>query len=318
MNKIKNTLLIAASLLLCAIQSIAQVPQIPAGNLGLTNMQDGNPPPFGGFTFIEYIQEYQTVSNRGPKGENLGGIKVNSLLSNNQLVYLSPIKVGHGHLGITLVMPVVRLSLANVAGPAPSVNPNPLGDLIIGPFIQWHNQHLFTRRYSHRLELDLIVPTGSYASWYMINPGTHLYTISPHYTFTIFPTEKFSISMRHHLNYYFEQIGTGARPGFTYNFNYSLEYAILPTFRVEVAGYYLRQLLQDSHYGDFHYYQETFGVSDTREKIFAFGLGLSYVTPIGVFIELKEMREVESRNYSEGYRTTMVFSIKLDKIRPIK
>jgi hypothetical protein len=213
---------------------------------------------------------------------------------------------------------VVRLSLADVAGPPPTINPNPLGDLVFGTFIQWRNQRLFTRRYSHRLELDFIPPTGSHAGWYAINPGSHLYTITPHYTFTIFPTDKFSISMRHHFNYYFNQIGTGARPGFTYNFNYAVEYAIIPSFRVEVAGYYLRQLIQDSYHGDYHYYQENFGMSDTREQVFSFGLGLGYVTPIGVFIELKEMREVLSRNYSEGYRTTLLFTVKLDKVRPIK
>jgi hypothetical protein len=220
--------------------------------------------------------------------------------------------VAGGNLGFTVLIPVVRLS-ANGPGPAPTVNPNALGDLIAGPFIQWFNKQIFNMKLSHRFELDLVSPVGAYQSSYMVNPGSHLFTITPHYTFTIFPTKNFSVSMRHHLNYFFDQIGTQAKPGMSYNFNYSLEYTLVSSLRAELAGYYLKQLVQDSNNGDYHYYQDNFNILDTREQVFAYGPGFSYVTPTGMFLELKGMWETAAINRSEGFRTTLVLSYKLDK-----
>ncbi|WP_299289408.1 transporter [uncultured Mucilaginibacter sp.] len=301
----------AILLLLCKVVA-AQDPKLPATNLGLSNLQDGNPPGTGWY-YQQYIQNYQTISNRGPSGAAIGNGKVNSLLSMSQLIHIGKTKMAGGNLGFTVLLPVVRLSAENNRSQVPTVNPNPLGDIIAGPFVQWFNKKLLGMRYSHRLELDLVSPIGAYQSLYDVNPGAHLFSVVPHYTFTIFPSEKFSVSMRHHFNYYFNELGTRTKPGVSYNFNYSLEYALTSSLRVELAGYYLKQLAQDSENGDSHYYQEKFGISDTRERVFAYGPGIGYVTPSGLFIELKEMQEAAAKNRSEGFRTTLVLSYKLDK-----
>jgi hypothetical protein len=312
MNIFKAFFAIPISLFLYCGQVIAQDPKLPPTNLGLSNMQDGNPPGTGWY-FQQYVQNYQTLTNRGPGGTNAGGAKINSLLTLSQLAFISNMKVAGGNFGFTILVPVVRLSASNYTGLPPTINPNPMGDIITGPFIQWFNKKLFNMRFSHRLEVDLVSPVGAYESSYMVNPGSHLFTIVPHYTFTIFPTDKFSISMRHHLNYYFDEIGTQAKPGISYNFNYSLEYALNSSLRAEIAGYYLKQLVQDSNNGDYHYYQDNFDIADTREQVFAFGPGLGYVTPSGLFIEIKGMREIDARNRSDGFRSTLVLSYKLDK-----
>ena len=290
---------------------MAQDPRLPPTNLGLSNMLDGSPPGTGWF-FQEYVQNYQTLTNRGYSGVDVGGEKINSLLSLSQLIYISKTKVAAGNLGFTILVPVVRLS-ANGSGPAPTLNPNPLGDIIAGPFIQWFNKKLFDRPFSHRLEIDLVSPVGAYENSYMVNPSAHLFTIVPHYTFTLFVTDKFSVSMRHHLNYFFDEIGTESKPGISYSFNYSLEYTLVSTFRAEIAGYYVRQLAQDSYNGNYNYYQDNFNIGDTRERVFAFGPGLGYITPTGLFLELKGMREISAINRPEGFRTTLVLSYKLDK-----
>jgi hypothetical protein len=293
-------------------QSRAQDPKLPPTNLGLSNMQDGNPPGTGWY-FQYFLQNDQALSNRGASGENLPGEKISSLLSMSQLIYISKYNFAGGNPGFTLLLPVVRISGPNNQASGPSINPNPLGDVIAGPFIQWFNKRLFNMKFSHRFEFDVTIPSGSYEQAYAINPGSHLFSLTPHYTFTIFPTEKFSISMRHHLNYYFKQIGTPVRSGISYNFNYAAEYSLTTAIRVEIAGYYLKQLEQDSYDGNPQYYQDNYPIADTKEKVFAYGPGVGYVTPSGLFFELKGMSESDAENRSQGFRTTLVVAYKLDR-----
>jgi hypothetical protein len=293
-------------------QAFAQDPKLPSTNLGLSNLQDGAPPGTGWF-LQQYIQNYRTRDNRGPGGEKLNGSKVNSLLSVSQLVWISKIKAFDGNFGFTVLLPVVRLSASNASGNVPPVNPGAMGDIITGPFIQWFNKRLFNSKFSHRAELDIVIPAGAYNQTYAINPGSNLFAIAPHYTFTIFPAEKFSVSMRHMLTYNFEQIESRVKPGIFYNFNYSLEYAITPALKAEIAGYFLTQLKQDSNNGNHRYYQLVDHIADTREKVFAFGPGIGYVSPSGLSLELKNMWEERARNRPQGIRTTLVLAYKFDK-----
>ena len=289
-----------------------QLPHLPPSNLGITNMQDGKPPSPGWY-YMEYIQEYEASSTKDGSSELIRGAgTLSSLLAMEQLVYISKSRILGGNPGFTVIVPIIKFSVSD-AEPTPSINPNPLGDIVVGPLIQWFDKQLFGMKYAHRLEVDLAIPTGSYQPRYTINPGAHMYRVFPHYTFTLSPTDKLSFSMRHHLNYYFEEIGSRIRPGFTYNFNYSAEYAITHSLTVEIAGYYLAQLEQDSFDGDSHYYQRTYSIADTRERVFAYGPGIGYVSPSGLFIELKGMQETAVRNRPQGFRATLVLSYKLNK-----
>jgi hypothetical protein len=276
----------------------AQVPPLPPGNLGLTNMQDGNAPGPGWY-YMQYVQIYQAKT-------------ISSVSALQQLVFISKTNIWGGNLGGTVIVPFVKIAADGNSGPL-SINPSPFGDIVAGPLIQWFNKRLFGMKYGHRLEVDMGIPTGSFKSSYDINPGSHLFRVFPHYTFTLSPTDKLSFSMRHHLNYYFKEMGTGIRPGITYNFNYSGEYTLTHGLTVEIAGYYLTQLEQDSKNGDSHYFQRTYSIADTKERVFAYGPGLGWVTPTGLFIEAKGMWETAARNRTEGFRATLVLSYKLDK-----
>ena len=115
------------------------------------------------------------------------------------------------------------------------------------------------------------------------------------------------------LTYNFDQIGTDEKAGAFYNANYSFEYEVLPRFRAEIAGYYLKQFAQDSKGGNSFFYQDTYGLTDTRERVLAVGPGLGYVTPTGLFIEVKNMWETSVQNRTQGYRATLVLAYKLAK-----
>jgi hypothetical protein len=235
------------------------------------------------------------------------------MLSLSQLIYISKTKVAGGNLGWTVLIPLVGITAYGPAKTPIAVNPNPMGDIITGPFIQWFNRKLAGMPLDHRFELDVVIPAGAWNSGYTINPSAHFYSINPHYTFTLSPAKRFSISSRQMLTYNFDEIGTNVKAGAFYNANYSLEYEVAPRFRAEIAGYYLKQFEQDSKGGNSNFYQDTFGLTDTRERVLAVGPGLGYVTPTGLFIEVKNMWETAAQNRMQGYRATLVLAYKLAK-----
>jgi hypothetical protein len=292
--------------------AMAQDPKLPATNLGLSNLRDGSPPGTGWF-FQEYVQSYTPHKNVGPRGETTGGDKISSLLSMNQIIYVSGAKIADGNFGFTVLLPIAKITASNLSGKGPSINPGVLGDIITGPFIQWFDKRLFNMKIDHRFEFDVISPIGSYNEKYNINPSSHLFSLTPNYIFTIYPTERFSLSMRHIFNYNFKQIGKVSRPGMSYNFNYSLEYLLTKSLNIEIAGYYLTQLEQDSYMGSADYFQNLYQLADTRERVFAYGPGIGYVTPTGLAFELKTMWEGAVRNRSQGLRSTLVMAYRLHK-----
>ncbi len=301
----------AGILVLTYLPSSAQDPKLPAANLGLTNMQDGKPPGTG-FYFLETTQLYSANKTYNGQGKELSsGVRTSILLAIPQLIYISKLKFAGGNVGGTVLFPFVKISANDQSGLPATTNPGLNGDIIAGPFIQWFNATLAGMPIDHRLEIDVSLPVGAWQGRYAINPGAHAYSISPHYTFTISPAKHFSVSMRQYLNYNFNQIGTDEKAGGFYNANYSFEYELFNRFRAEVAGYYLRQLLQDSKGGNTNYFQDDYGILDTRERVFAVGPGLGYVTPTGLFIEVKNMWETNAVNRTQGYRATLVLAYRL-------
>ncbi|WP_158800455.1 transporter [Pedobacter sp. L105] len=277
----------------------------------MSNLQDGRPPGTGLY-FQQFVQSYTANQAADAEGNKLAASgKLSTLLSLSQLIYISPLKVAGGNFGWTVLVPLVKITAYDPAGLPVGANPNSLGDIVTGPFVQWFSRKIAGIPLDHRFELDVTLPTGGWENKYAINPGAHGYSISPHYTLTLSPTKHFSISMRQYLNYNFEQIGTDVKAGAFYNANYSLEYELLTRFRVEFAGYFLRQFAQDSKGGDSQYYQNSYGLPDTRERVFALGPGLGYVTSTGLFLEVKNMWETAVRNRTQGYRTTLVLAYKL-------
>jgi len=306
------TIGLISAVFLC-LRAQAQDPKLPATNLGLSNMQDGRPPGTGLY-FQQYIQLYSASQTYDDKGNKLAaGGTSSSMLSLSQLIYISKVKVAGGNLGWTVLVPLVKITAYDPANTPIAVNPNPMGDIITGPFIQWFNRKVAGMPLDHRFEMDVVVPAGAWQSNYDINPSAHFYSITPHYTFTLSPAKRFSISSRQMLTYNFNEIGTDVKAGAFYNANYSLEYEMLPRFRAEIAGYYLKQFDQDSKGGNSNFYQDTYGITDTRERVFAVGPGLGYVTPTGLFIEVKNMWETAAQNRTQGYRATLVLAYKLDK-----
>lgn len=292
--------------------SFGQDPRLPPTNLGQVNIQDGNPPGTG-WVYQQVLQTYNSNRSYGGNGELTDRENFSQLLSLQQVIHITEVKFLEGNLGYTAILPIVKLSATVDNGSmAVPVNPSPIGDLITGAMVQWFDRKIGNMKFAHRLELDAVIPIGAHDDNYAINPSAHFYTISLHYAFTLFPTNKFSVSMRNHLNYNGRILGTKARAGIFYNNNYSLEYQLLPELRIAAVGYYLKQLEQDTYNGSHSYYKETYGLTDTREQVFAYGIGMGFRAPIGTFIELKGTKETGTVNRTQGIRGTLVVNFKIN------
>jgi hypothetical protein len=287
----------------------AQAPTLPPTNLGLANIYDGvaGKP---GFVYQGYVQLYQTNRIYNSKGDNTGSsLKVNSLLSLHQLIYLTPVKMFGGNLGFTVLVPIVKITATNISGAAPSVNPDALGDIVQGTAIQWNDKKLFGKSFWHRLETDVVIPVGSYSSNYAINASSHLWALSMYHAFTIFLNKNVTISVRNQFNYNFHIIDKPDKPGAYYNGNYSMDVSLLKNLKLEAAAYFLTQFVEDSYNGDHNYYQTRYQVSTTRQQVLGFGPGLAYFLPGGILFEGKVFFETAAKNTTRGTRPTLRIAI---------
>ena len=311
MIKLAKNIGIAFLVILLIQRAQAQDPVLPPVNLGTSNMLDGFSPG-AGLYYINYTQVYQTKSIQDGTGNIVDtDLEINSLLSLHQIIYQTDIGLLGGALGFTVLLPIVKISADNTSG-MPSVNSDLLGDLVTGAAIQWNDKKIFGKTIFHRAEINAVFPTGSYSSKYNINPSSHAYNFAFYHSLTLFITKEFSMSFRNQFNYNSKIIDSGVKPGTSYNLNYAIEYTLYKTLRAEIAGYYLKQLSEDSYNGNHQYYQDNFNIKTTKEQVFAIGPGMSYLTRGGLFMEGKVFFEMSAENRTQGIRPTLRIAYKLN------
>lgn len=299
-------------LLLPSCLTFAQDPVLPSTNLGLTNIMDGYVPGPGWY-FMNYTQVYESRRLKDGSGEKVStDLEVGSLLNLTQLVYLSKIKVAGGNLGFITLVPIVKIS-ATSSSDVPNVNPNVLGDVVFATAIQWLDKKFLNKPISHRAEVGVTIPVGSFDSEYAINASANLYTISAYHSFSYLLSKNWSTSMRNTLNYNTKIRNTEIRPGSFYTCNYSIGRTLFKSLRLELVGYYLLQLEEDSYANDHRFYKNTYGIQNTKEQVLGIGPGIAYITPTRFFLEAKVFFETNAENRFEGYRPTLRVIYKLDK-----
>ncbi|GAB4364497.1 MAG: transporter [Deltaproteobacteria bacterium] len=283
----------------------------PLVNFGLTDVLDGAVPGPGTY-FFEYIQIYQSDEFKDQDGNDIPGSPRNGfVLAMNQLAHISQISFLGGNLGVDFLLPIGSLTAGGTFGPGGppiTANPGPVGDLIVGPFLQWFPHKLLGRPFLHRFELDIFLPTGHYDKKYTINPGANIWTIEPYYAFSWFLTPQLSTSWRLHYTYNTKNDDpwevlqaapfniTEVKPGQLFHCNYSLEYEVVKNLRLAVSGYYLKQLTDTQFNGN--------DVSGRKEQVFAIGPAIHWVTKSGFVLALKTAFESSVENRPQGNRTT--------------
>jgi hypothetical protein len=244
----------------------------PAGiNLGFTSFYDGFGRNEEGFTYLAYAQYQRSRNITGDDGNPsiyFVNPKIDAYVVVNQLVYVLPEKLfgDTAHLGIDFIVPVIGFDTKfNPPPPIPSAQLNDngigLGDLTFGPLLQFRPVIAGGRPvFSHRFELDFIVPTGKYDPDKDINQSSHYVSINPYWAGSVLPLPHLEISTRLHYLYNFStdrpplgrlysyEVPTpikSAQAGQAVWLNFAASYELPAHFHWGVNGFYFHQLNKD-------------------------------------------------------------------------
>jgi len=274
----------------------------PSVNLGFTSFVDGGPPAGPGVYFQQYFQYYTTDEFKDlafPPGMEP---ELDVTVSLTQLLYQSDQEVLlGGKWGINAMLPIVDFDLDN-APPGMKANSG-VGDLLVGPYLQWDpvmgaNGPVFM----HRVELQLILPTGDYDEDAAINAGSNHFSFNPYWSATAFLTPQWTASWRLHYlwNDKNEDPGGGAddfQAGQAVHANFATAYEVLPKqLRLGINGYWFKQTTDSEVNGD---------EVDGREEVFAVGPGLVWHFNQDQHLFLNGYKETSADYRTEGERVTL-------------
>jgi hypothetical protein len=312
-----RTVLMLAAVCLCfglLTLPTARAYDLPLGiNLGFTSFLDGGPPAGPGLYFTQYFQYLHSDSFKDKDGHTIPfpNPDLDAYISLSQFIYQSnqqvPLTFG-GKWGVDLIIPIVGIDLTYSApGPFPQTNGPGLGDVLLGPFIQWDpimgkNGPILM----HRIEFQATFPTGRYESAKALNPGSNCFTFNPYWAGTLFITPKWTATTRFHYLWVSENDDPGGgndsvQAGHAIHFNYASEYEVIPKMlRLGVNGYYLKQLVDSDVNGD--------RVSGSKEQVFAIGPGaiFSFSQNNHIFFNAYFEMDAENRPQANRYNVRWV------------
>ncbi|MBI4054782.1 MAG: transporter [Elusimicrobia bacterium] len=271
--------------------------QQPPANFGVTSFLDGGPVPPGVY-LVQYLQFADGREAIGSDGDPVpGGARSTALAGLTQIFYVTRFSLAGGALGLDMVIPVAAPTGDGFLGAVPvTSNTGGLGDIALGPALQWNHSSLLGRPLFHRLEVDAILPTGKYDTSFSANPGSNLLTLEPYYSFTWLFAPGWETSGRLLFAVHGRNDKTDIRPGPLFHLNYAVSRQVLPRWRLGASGYFLHQV-RDDRVGDA-------ASADSKERAFALGPGLVYSTPSVTFL-VSHPVEFGVRNRFRGSRTTL-------------
>jgi len=283
----------------------AQAYDLPAVNLGFTSFLDGAPPAGPGWYVQQYIQFYRDGRLQDDDGEALrlptprGPEKVSAQanIGLTQLVYQSdqPLLWG-GKWGLNLMLPIVDPDLDPRDNLALAANSTGLGDLLVGPFLQWDPiMGPKGPRLVNRVELQLLLPTGKYDEDKALNPGSNFFSFNPYWAATAFLAPEWTLSWRLHYLWNAENDDTEIQAGQAVHLNLTTAYEVLPKrLRLGLNGYYLKQFSDSKFDGR--------RLSDSREQVLGLGPGLVYHLSPHDHLFANLYWETHAENRPEGTR----------------
>ena len=296
MKAFRLTLCALVMVALCAGQALALGQ--PNVNLGFTSFLDGAPPAGPGWYVSEYLQYYTADHVKNVNGDKIPSSDADAWVLMNQVIYQSdqPLLFG-GKWGINVMLPIVSLD----SGPSVPENSSGLGDVLVGPFIQWdpimgENGPLMM----NRIELQTIFPTGDYENSKLLNPGSNHFSFNPYWASTVVLGPKATMSWRLHYlmngkNDDFTPASVDLEPGDAVHANFTAAYEVVPQqLRLGLNGYWFDQ------------------VSDTKvngvkqpgfeEKVFAIGPGAVWHLSKDTHLFFNAYFETEAESRPEGER----------------
>jgi anthranilate 1,2-dioxygenase (deaminating, decarboxylating) large subunit len=215
-----------------------------------------------------------------------------------------------GKWGIDVIIPAVNLDL-DFDGVSPiRDNGGGIGDILVGPFMQWGPiMGANGPRFMHRVELQLIFPTGKYDDDKTLNPGSNYFSFNPYWAGTLFLTPSWTLSTRIHYLWndanddpirevpptspYFG--ADEVKAGQAIHFNLASAYEIIPkTLRLGVNAYYLKQITETEVDGR--------DVDDSEEMVFGIGPGALWHMSPDSHLFFNAYFETDAENRPKGDR----------------
>jgi len=291
--------------------------ELPALNLGFTSFLDGAPPAGPGWYVQQYVQSYRDGKLKDDGGDDLrlptlrglekADVDVNAGLT--QLVYQSDqALLWGGKWGMNLMLPYASFDLNPDDNLALSANSGGLGDLLVGPYLQWDpimgpNGPKFVQR----VEFQMILPTGKYDSDDALNSGSNFFSINPYWSATAFLSPKLTLSWRLHYLWNAENndpwkslMANDSQAGQAIHLNFASAYEILPKrLRLGINGYYLKQVTESKVNGK--------RLSDSKEQVLGVGPGLVYHFSQHDHLFLNAYWETNAENRPQGSRFNLRF-----------
>jgi hypothetical protein len=277
----------------------------PAVNLGFTSFLDGIPPAGPGWYAAQYLQFY-TADNL-PDLPFPGHPELNAWISLSQVIYQSPQALPTGaNAGLDLILPVVLFDLE--ADGTPLTANDGVGDLLVGPYLQWVVMGAHGPVFAHRFELQVILPTGDYEETRAINPGANVVSLDPYWAATWFITPKWTVSGRFHYLWNAENEEPNVpdpavrdtQAGAAIHANFATEYEVLAKqLRLGLNGYALRQIADSQINGEC--------VEDRDEQVVGLGPGALWsFNPnnhlfVNIYFELAAENRPEGERYGIRY-----------------
>lgn len=298
------------ALLGLAMAGPASAYDLPSVNLGFTSFLDGGPPAGPGFYYTQYLQYYHSDKLADQHGNRLlppgADENLDVWVALFQFIYQSNYEVfPTARWGLDVIVPLVSLDLQHSLGGPPLDNGTGMGDLLVGPFLQF--DPIMGDKgpiFMHRIEFQMLIPTGKYDDTKALNPGSNFFSIDPYWAGTWFITPKWTTSWRIHYLWNAENsdpntVGAhDTQAGQAVHLNFATEYELWEKrLRAGLNGYYLKQVTDSKTNGA--------DVADSREQVLGLGPGVVFHYSQNTHFFLNLYFETAVENRPEGYRLNM-------------